>query len=146
MVPIRFLYTNSNILTILAYMCIIYRYYSCIVYMVIKKKINSVNSTYIVSTTYPVSGDANEVRLAVTLPALTRNSTSPSGSTSADTVSATAAGVLHSNDTAATTTTAAAARCNSVDPRFMPFGWIADADTVQRALTDGLPRKIGLVD
>ncbi|CAI6365697.1 unnamed protein product [Macrosiphum euphorbiae] len=74
---------------------------------------------------YPVSGEENDVRLAVTLPALTRISTSPSGSTSADTVSAKVPDI---NDTAATvaTTTATA---TATGLRLMPSGCAADADT-----------------
>jgi len=67
----------------------------------------------------------NDVRLAVTLPALTRISTSPSGSTSADTVSAKATDI---DDTAAAmaTTTATA---TATGLRLMPSGYAANADT-----------------
>lgn len=76
----------------------------------------------------------NDVRLAVTLPELTRTSTSPSGSTSADTVAGAhadddAVAGVHAVAAAVATKTAAAATTNSVaavaDPRwFMPFGWL----------------------
>lgn len=74
---------------------------------------------------YPVSGEVNDVRLAVTLPELTRISTSPSGSTSADTVSARAADI---DDTAATTATTTAT-ATATGLRLMPSGCAADADT-----------------
>lgn len=74
---------------------------------------------------YPVSGEVNDVRLAITLPALTRISTSPSGSTSADTVSAKAADMDDTAATAATTTATATA----TGLRLMPSGCAADADT-----------------
>jgi len=74
---------------------------------------------------YPVSGEVNDVRLAVTLPELTRISTSPSGSTSADTVSAKAPDIDDTAATAATTTATATA----TGLRLMPSGCAADADT-----------------
>lgn len=57
---------------------------------------------------YPVSGEVNDVRLAVTLPALTRISTSPSGSTSAETVSAKTTDDIDDTAAAMATTTATA--------------------------------------
>lgn len=74
---------------------------------------------------YPVSGEVNDVRLAVTLPVLTRISTSPSGSTSADTVSAKAPDIDDTAARAATTTATATA----TGLRLMPSGCAADADT-----------------